>query len=70
MASQVGNAIWVLENLSELVRSRREAAGLSLRELADLIGVSHSHIWGIEQGTKNPGLDTVIAVLRWLDDAV
>lgn len=67
MPTRIGNAIWVLENLPELLHKKRTEAGLSYRQLGEQIGASYTHLWYIEQGTKNPGLETIIAVLRWLD---
>lgn len=43
--------------LGELIKSKRETAGLSLQELADVCGVSKAHVWDLEQGnTENPSL--------------
>lgn len=47
--------------LGELIKSRRDASGLSLQELADACGVTKSHIWELEQGsTSNPSLRLTI----------
>lgn len=43
--------------LGELIKARREQAGLSLQDVGDAVGVSKAHIWEIEQGrTINIGL--------------
>lgn len=43
--------------LSELVRQKREAAGLSLQELGDIVGLSKGHVHAIENGqTVNIGI--------------
>lgn len=43
--------------LGELIKTKRETAGMSLQELADVVGVSKAHVWDLEQGkTENPSL--------------
>jgi transcriptional regulator with XRE-family HTH domain len=37
----------------QYIRKQRLASGLSLRELADQLGVSHVFVGGIERGTKS-----------------
>ena len=44
--------------LKDRVRELREKEGLSLQELADLVGVSKAHLWDLEQGrSKNPSIE-------------
>ncbi|MDR5801156.1 helix-turn-helix transcriptional regulator [Caballeronia sp. LZ001] len=44
-------------NLSDMVRNRREALGMTLEEVADAAGSSKSHIWSIENDrTQNVSL--------------
>lgn len=47
--------------------SLRGAKGLTLRELADLSGVAHSTIHGIEHGDHGATIDTWLALARALD---
>lgn len=48
-------------NLGELLKSRREAAGLTLQDLADACSLSKSYVWDCEAGkTVNIGLLTAI----------
>jgi transcriptional regulator with XRE-family HTH domain len=47
-----------------LVLMARRDCGLSQRELAKRAGVSRSTIAEIEAGTRNPGLNTLRAVLK------
>lgn len=49
--------------LGELLKGRREQAGVSLQDVADACGITKSHVWEIEQGnTINIGLLTVIRI--------
>src|SRR5882724_12347527 len=57
-------------NTSELggaVRRRREQQGLSLRDVADLTGVSASTLSRIENGTGKPDADNIARLTAWLD---
>lgn len=49
-----------LTEFGDFVRNRRRELGLKQHELADLVGVTHQHISGIERGkTKQPENDTL-----------
>src|ERR1044071_5285396 len=57
-------------NTSELgnaVRRRRESLGLSLRDVADVTGVSASTLSRIENGTGKPDADNIARLAAWLD---
>jgi transcriptional regulator with XRE-family HTH domain len=57
-------------NTSELgtaVRRRREQRGLSLRDVADVTGVSASTLSRIENGTGKPDADNIARLAKWLD---
>lgn len=43
--------------LGERIKALREQQGLSQRKLALMIGSNQTHIWQIENGTVNVGLD-------------
>jgi transcriptional regulator with XRE-family HTH domain len=49
------------------LRERRQQFGLSLRELADRLGVSASLISQIERGLANPSVSTLYAIVAELD---
>lgn len=49
------------------LRSRRQQLGLSLRELAERLGVSPSLISQIERGRSNPSVSTLYALVAELD---
>src|SRR6266540_969085 len=57
-------------NTSELgsaVRRRREELALSLRDVADVTGVSASTLSRIENGTGKPDADNIARLTSWLD---
>ena len=45
------------KRLGERIKALREQQGLSQRKLALMIGSNQTHIWQIENGTVNLGLD-------------
>ena len=45
--------------IGEQIKTARQEAGLTLRQLAELTGVAHNHISRIEQGRYNVNLDTL-----------
>ena len=53
--------------MGEALREARAARGLSLRELADRLGVSPSLISQIETGRANPSVSTLYAIVTELD---
>src|SRR2546425_12482761 len=57
-------------NTSELgsaVHRRREQQGLSLRDVAEVTGVSASTLSRIENGTGCPDADNIARLAAWLD---
>ena len=46
-------------NMNISVHKKRTDAGLSLRELAELSGVSRSHIYDVENGAAMPTIGTM-----------
>jgi len=50
----------------QALRAKREAAGLTQRQLADLIGVTDQTISNIERGATSATLDTARALAREL----
>jgi transcriptional regulator with XRE-family HTH domain len=59
-----------LVNTSELGRAIKRHRGeldLSLRDVADEIGVSASTLSRIENGTGKPDSDNIVRITRWLD---
>lgn len=56
-----------LETLGALLRERRVAAGLSLRELARRTDISNAYLSQLERGRHEPSLRVVRAVASALD---
>jgi transcriptional regulator with XRE-family HTH domain len=52
--------------LGQLIRARRESAGLSQRELGRSLGVTASHIAYIESGARHPSSTIVLRLARTL----
>lgn len=53
--------------IGEHLRARRQERGLSLRDLAERLGVSPSLISQIERGRANPSVSTLYAIVAELD---
>ena len=53
--------------LGRAIRRKREAAGLSLRDVAGETGVSASTLSRIENGTGKPDADNIARLTGWLD---
>jgi len=53
--------------LGDAVRRRREEKGLSLRDVADVTGVSASTLSRIENGAGKPDADNIARLAAWLD---
>jgi len=57
-----------MDSIGEYIRQRRTAKHLSLRELADKSGVSHTEIYRIETGKREyPSMRTLTALARALE---
>ncbi len=47
---------------AKVVKAKRKELGMTLKEVADLSGLSKSHIWEIECMNTKPSLDTAKAI--------
>lgn len=56
----------VLEKLGANVRHRREDAGLSQEELADLAGLHRTYVGSLERGERNVGLKNIVKLAKAL----
>ena len=54
-------------DLGDAIKRRREELKLSLRDVADLVGVSASTLSRIENGTGRPDADNIARLTQWLD---
>ena len=55
------------EELGRSIRRRREELSLSLRDVADVTGVSASTLSRIENGTGKPDADNIARLTSWLN---
>lgn len=55
------------KRLGERIKALREQQRLSQRKLALMIGSNQTHIWQIENGTVNVGLDILCRLADALD---
>lgn len=55
------------EELGRAVRRKREELSVSLRDVADVTGVSASTLSRIENGTGKPDADNIARLTSWLD---
>ncbi len=53
--------------LGRAIKRRREELSLSLRDVADVTGVSASTLSRIENGTGKPDADNIARLTNWLD---
>jgi transcriptional regulator with XRE-family HTH domain len=66
-AIQYGRTRLNPDRIATVIRDRRAAHGMSLRELADKSGVASSTIHNLEQGSYKLQLDKFLAILGALD---
>jgi transcriptional regulator with XRE-family HTH domain len=58
---------WFFASVAEKVAERRQAKGLSQRELAELVGTTQSAIARLERGGRPPRIDTLLRIADALD---
>ena len=51
------------------IRERREALGISQKDLAERCGITQSHLCDIEQGRNKPSLPVAVKIAQVLDVA-
>lgn len=57
----------IAANVVRLLREKREERGLSMNEVAQRSGLSHSMISLVERDLRNPSLDTLLRIAEVLD---
>ena len=57
-------------SITENIRRAREERGLTQEALAELAGISHSHLSKVESGSRTIGMKTYIKILEALEVAV
>ncbi|MFA6401364.1 MAG: helix-turn-helix transcriptional regulator [Salinivirgaceae bacterium] len=55
------------EDLGKLIKQRRNVLGLTIRDLADLAGMSKTSISQIERGIGNPTFEVLQNIFEYLN---
>jgi predicted transcriptional regulator len=63
----IGDGGWFFAQIADQVADRRNAVGLSQRELAELTGTTQSAIARLERGGRPPRIDTLLRIAEALD---
>jgi transcriptional regulator with XRE-family HTH domain len=56
-----------IEELGKLINHRRKVLGLTIRELADIAGMSKTTISQIERGVSNPTFQVLQNIFEYLN---
>jgi len=56
-----------IEELGKIIKNRRKVLGLTIRDLADLTGMSKTTISQIERGDRNPTFDVLHSIFEYLN---
>ena len=56
-----------IEELGKLIKHRREVLGLTIRDLADLAGISKTTISKTEMGVRNPTFEVLQNIFEYLN---
>lgn len=51
-----------MSNIGDLIKEKRTEKNISQRKLAELCGMSYSHICRLEKGENNPTFDTITKI--------
>ena len=62
-----GDRGWFFARIADRVAERRNAMGLSQRQLAELCGTTQSAIARLERGGRPPRIDTLLRIAEALD---
>lgn len=62
-----GDRGWFFAKIADRVAERRNAKGMSQRELAELCGTTQSAIARLERGGRPPRIDTLLRIADALD---
>lgn len=57
---------YYIRSIAENIRKLREQKGMTQEELAELAGISQSHLSKIEAGSRNIGMKTYVRILEAL----
>ncbi|MBK7094924.1 MAG: helix-turn-helix transcriptional regulator [Saprospiraceae bacterium] len=56
-----------IEELGKIIKRRRQILGLTIRDLADLAGMSKTTISQIERGISNPTFEVLQNIFEYLN---
>lgn len=56
-----------IEELGKIIKRRRQILGLTIRDLADLAGMSKTTISQIERGINNPTFEVLQNIFEYLN---
>jgi len=56
-----------IEELGKLIKHRRKVLGLTIRDVADLTGMSKTTISQIERGVRNPTFEVLQNIFEYLN---
>ncbi len=56
-----------IEELGKIIKNRRKVLGLTIRDLADLAGISKTTISQTERGVRNPTLEVLQNIFEYLN---
>lgn len=56
-----------MQRFGEKLRALRNRQDLTLRQLSDMLGVSHSYVAKMERGEKTPNVEMVLKIARVFD---
>jgi len=56
-----------IEELGKLIKHRRKVLGLTIRDVADLTGMSKTTISQIERGVRNPTFEVLQIIFEYLN---
>lgn len=54
-----------MSQIGKKIRTLRERHNISIRQLGNAIGVSHTYVLKIENGDRRPSIDVVAALSRY-----
>lgn len=57
----------ILKSLSETIKSKRQKLNLTQEQLAEKAGFHVNYIGGIERGTRNPSMESLVRIAKALE---
>ncbi len=57
----------ILKSLSKTIKSKRQKLNLTQEQLAEKAGFHVNYIGGIERGTRNPSMESLVRIAKALE---